>query len=183
MTTVAALIRPATDADLSALLALSVQTMWEAFGPPHNRAEDVAAYIAEAFTAERLAAELADSGSTFLLATDAQDRPVGYAKLRRKLPPRQRPPRQVKGQHGLEIQRLYITQEQIGTGLGRQLMEACQAIARSEGYSLVWLGVWERNQRAIGFYERMGFRRVGWHYFQFGSERQRDYWMSKPLQE
>ena len=168
------LIRHATLDDVIPLTALSVKTMWEAFGPPHNPAEDVAAYINEALTTERLQQELTDAASLFLLAIGPDAELVGYAKLRKA-----RPPRQLRGQSAIEIQRLYVSADHIGAGLGKQLMAQCLHTARAEGYQQVWLGVWERNTRAIGFYERMGFQRIGWHYFQFGSERQRDYWMSK----
>lgn len=170
------LIRYATPQDTAPLTTLSIQTLWEAFGPPHNLSENVAAYVAEALTEERLRQELTDPNSTFLLAIGPDGALIGYAKLRKT-----RPVRQLRGQSAVEIQRLYVLASQIGTGLGRQLMEQCLAEARAQGYRTVWLGVWERNERAIGFYERMGFRRIGWHYFQFGTERQRDYWMSKEV--
>lgn len=60
-------------------------------------------------------------------------------------------------------------------------MNYCLDWARLAGHGAVWLGVWERNNRALTFYQRMGFTRFGYHYFQFGSERQRDFWLYKPL--
>ncbi|KAA9349657.1 GNAT family N-acetyltransferase [Larkinella humicola] len=170
-------IRTATLEDAVALTDLAIRTMREAFGPPHNPAELVEAYIQEAFSVEQTRQELLDSQATFLVSISPEQEVVGYAKLRRN-----RPPRQLKGQHAIEIQRLYVLDSQIGNGLGRQLMENCLDRARREGYQVLWLGVWERNKRAIGFYERMGFQQCGWHYFQFGHERQRDYWMKKEVQ-
>lgn len=120
--------------------------------------------------------ELGDGNNTFWVVVDAEQKLVGYAKLVKK-----RPPRQLRGQHAIEIQRLYVSEAQIGNGLGRQLMNQCLEQARQEGYQSVWLGVWEHNERAIRFYEKMGFQRCGWHYFQFGPERQRDYWMKKDV--
>lgn len=46
---------------------------------------------------------------------------------------------------------------------------------------VVWLGVWERNPRAIAFYRRSGFVEVGEHVFQLGSDPQRDVIMAKAL--
>ncbi|WP_234735841.1 GNAT family N-acetyltransferase [Tellurirhabdus bombi] len=178
MTTFAPIIRRATPDDASSICALAIQTMWEAFGPPHNRAEDVEAYVQETFTVDKTREELTDPKATFLLVPGSDGKAIGYAKIRR-----QRPPRQLRGQHAIEIQRLYVANDQIGSGLGRKLLEACQDIAQEEGYTAVWLGVWEHNQRAIRFYERMGFQCIGWHYFQFGQDRQRDYWMSKTLRQ
>ena len=162
--------------DAAELTDLAIRTMREAFGPPHNPAELVEAYIHEAFSIGQIRQELLDPKNTFLLTLDSDQQLVGYAKLRRN-----RPPRQLKGQQAIEIQRLYVAEEQIGKGLGKQLMEYCLNQARHEGYTTVWLGVWERNVRAISFYKQMGFQRCGWHYFQFGSEQQRDYWMKKDL--
>lgn len=47
-----------------------------------------------------------------------------------------------------------------GTGLGRRLMEAASAKLISEGVAGLHLGVAEKNTKAIGFYEAMGFERL-----------------------
>jgi ribosomal protein S18 acetylase RimI-like enzyme len=36
------------------------------------------------------------------------------------------------------------------------------------GGRTVWLGVYDRNVRAVAFYERQGFRQVGTREFEFG---------------
>ncbi|MGF7216324.1 ribosomal protein S18 acetylase RimI-like enzyme [Spirosoma lacussanchae] len=171
-------IRPATAADAALLADLSAVTMCEAFGPPHNPAPVVDAYIQSALTPETLATELNDKRSVFFIA-DQDGSAVGFAKLRRHAPPRRMPlPYRSRGQ-AVEIQRIYLLNSQIGQGQGRLLMNYCLDWARQQGYKAVWLGVWERNERALGFYQRMGFERFGFHYFQFGPERQRDYWLVK----
>lgn len=150
--------------------------MREAFGPPHNPAERVEQYVAGAFTPDRLRADLADPRSTFLLAEDAHGNVAGYARL-----VRHRPPRRMTERNAIEIERIYLLEHHIGRGAGRQLMEHCLDVARAENYRAVWLGVWEHNHRARQFYERLGFTPFGWHYFQFGDDRQRDIWLQKPL--
>jgi diamine N-acetyltransferase len=175
------LFRLATSADLDTLLMLSIQTMREAFGPPHNPVEVTEAYVVGAFTPEKLAAELADPRSTFFLAyTDANEL-IGYARLYRRRPPRRMPEPFRRAGQAIEIERIYLLQTAIGQGQGQQLMDFCLETARAEGYKAVWLGVWERNPRATRFYERNGFVRFGWHYFQFGPDRQRDFWMIRVL--
>ncbi|MGA0557446.1 GNAT family N-acetyltransferase [Larkinella sp. VNQ87] len=169
-------IRIGTPNDAVPLTDLAIRTMRAAFGPPHNPADVVDAYIKNSFSVEQMQQELNDPKNTFLLAVDSDSSLIGYAKLRRI-----RPPRQLQGQRAIEIQRLYVAETQIGRGLGRQLMERCWQEAQLAGYPVVWLGVWERNERAIGFYKQMGFERCGWHYFQFGPERQRDFWMKKDV--
>ncbi|CCH53889.1 GCN5-related N-acetyltransferase [Fibrisoma limi BUZ 3] len=172
-------IRLAELTDAPQLTDLAVQTMREAFGPPHNPAELVDEYIAQALTLPIVEHELQDPRATFLLA-EADNELMGYAKLRRHAPPRQMP-QSYRQCNPLEIQRIYLLQAHVGQGRGQALMQHCLKTARAQACGVVWLGVWERNERALSFYKKIGFERFGFHYFQFGSERQRDYWMLKEL--
>lgn len=169
-------IRHAAVNDAALLTDLAITTLREAFGPPHNPEHLVDEYIQSAINERILEAELLDPRSTFFLMTSAEGTPVGYAKLRRHAPPRR-----LIQRNAIEIQRLYLLQTHIGQGQGRQLMQYCLDWAQQQGYAAVWLGVWERNERAIAFYKKLGFERFGFHYFQFGSERQRDFWLQKQL--
>ncbi len=162
-------------------MQLAAITMRQAFGPPHNPAELVEEYIQSSITKPILEAELADPKSTFFLVSSSEGTPIGYAKLRRHAAPRQMPGPYRRAGDAIEIQRIYLLQNQVGQGQGRALMEHCLNWARQQGYKAVWLGVWERNERALAFYKKMGFERFGFHYFQFGSERQRDFWLQKQL--
>jgi len=60
-----------------------------------------------------------------------------------------------------------------GTPPGLTATEYVAALdsAAAAGYSTLWRGVWDRNARAIAFYERWGFARVGSHPFQLGGGR------------
>ena len=60
-------------------------------------------------------------------------------------------------------------------------MRASLEAARDAGHRTLWLGVWERNVRAIAFYERWGFATVGEHLFRLGSNDQRDLIMARPV--
>jgi ribosomal protein S18 acetylase RimI-like enzyme len=41
--------------------------------------------------------------------------------------------------------------------------------------------VWERNTKALGFYERWGFARVGTELFDVGGDQQRDAILALPI--
>src|ERR671926_894331 len=75
----APIIRQATSADAALLAELGARTFYDTFAPG-SKLEDVAAYLAEAFTTEQLAAELADAQRSFLIA-DIDGRAAGYAQL------------------------------------------------------------------------------------------------------
>jgi ribosomal protein S18 acetylase RimI-like enzyme len=80
-----------------------------------------------------------------------------------------------------EIRRLYVARDCHGTGVARDLMNACIDEVRTRRSDVVWLGVWERNPRAIAFYKKFGFVEVGDHVFRLGSDPQRDIVMARSV--
>ena len=60
-------------------------------------------------------------------------------------------------------------------------MRASLDAARLSGHRTLWLGVWERNTRAISFYEQWQFATVGDHKFSLGSDNQTDLIMARPV--
>jgi len=80
-----------------------------------------------------------------------------------------------------EIQRLYVASDWHGKGIAQQLMAACVEEMRRRGSDVIWLGVWERNPKAISFYKKFGFVEAGAHIFALGRDSQRDIVMVWPI--
>lgn len=176
MTTQTLIIRNATTEDAEVLAHLAEHTFRDAFASD-NTPDDLEAYVREAFSVETVRRELEDDTSTFLIAVvDGREEPIGYAKLRSGAPGPG-----VTGQDPVELQRIYVDQSAIGQGLGAALMAECLDAARAGGHRTLWLGVWERNDRAIAFYEKWGFDAVGSHVFTLGSDDQTDLIMQRSL--
>ncbi|GAP22256.1 GNAT family N-acetyltransferase [Leptolinea tardivitalis] len=136
----------------------------------------MAAYLAGAFSPEIQSTELAEPGSLFLIA-ELDGRPVGYTRLRQDPPPDC-----ITGRHPIEIVRLYSVKDMIGHGIGAALMTACLEEARRRECDVIWLDVWEKNPRAIAFYERWGFVKVGEQDYQLGNDLQLDWLMARNVQ-
>ena len=166
--------RVATLDDARLLSELGAATFRETF-VNENTPEDMAVYLSQNFVPERLEEELSDPLSTFLIL-ELSGKPVGYAKLSKS-----DPDSGVTGTRPLELVRLYVLAEHIRQGAGAMLMTACLRQAESRGHDTLWLGVWERNLRAINFYNKWGFERVGSHIFQLGSDAQTDLILQKRL--
>jgi ribosomal protein S18 acetylase RimI-like enzyme len=169
-------IRTAAPADADALAALAERTFRDTFADDNSPC-DMEAYVRESFTRDHLKRELSDNANTFLLAfRNGAERPIGYAKLRTGTTDPS-----VTGPQPVELQRLYVDRRAVGHGVGAALMRAGLDAARSAGHLTLWLGVWERNARAISFYERWAFKTVGDHVFRLGSDHQTDLIMARPL--
>ena len=81
----------------------------------------------------------------------------------------------------VEIHRLYVDRRWHGSGVAQRLMAAALGVAERGGADHVWLGVWERNPRAIAFYKKCGFTEAGQQVFLLGRDVQRDLVMSAPV--
>ena len=54
-------------------------------------------------------------------------------------------------------------------------------IATEKSKQYVWLGVWEKNEKAIEFYKKYGFYKIGTHSFFMGEDEQTDYIIRKNI--
>lgn len=84
----------------------------------------------------------------------------------------------INTRHSLEIARFYVIDEYKGKGIGRHMMNYIKALALILGKKEIWLGVWERNPKAIAFYMKMGYKITGSHSFMIGNDNQTDYIMT-----
>ena len=167
-------IRVARPADAELLAALGARTFEEAFGAD-NSPEDMATHLARYFTPATIEEELLNPSNRYLIAEIA-DSAAGYAKLRWGAS------RQgVQADRPVELSRIYVAAEWIGQRVGAALIQRCLDEAQASDADVLWLGVWERNERAISFYEKWGFAKVGEHVFVLGSDPQTDWLMARTV--
>ncbi len=148
-----------------------------------TRPQDLAAYLAATFSPDAQLADLRDANTTVLLA-HMQGRLVGYAKLRDNSAlglPEASAADLAAAAGRLEVAALYVADDWIGTGLGAALMRAALALAEQLHCTAVVLGVWEKNDRALAFYKRFGFKEIGEHGFRMGETVDRDLILRKGL--
>jgi len=174
-------IRRAITNDAELLVALGKKTFFEKWKDT-TPAENMNHYLAETFTTEKLSEEIADASVIYLIAAD-NGNAVGYAKLMHTQPDIEvaEPGVNFTHQNPIEVSRIYVSPELIGKNIGARLMEKVFEIAKEENCDLIWLGVWEKNERAIAFYSKWGFEKYGEHLFMLGSDAQTDFLMSRKL--
>lgn len=165
-------LRRAGPGDAARLATFAAAAFTDSFAA-QNRPEDMASYVADAFGEVVQRAELTDPDCTVFIA-ERDGELAGYAMLRDGT----HPPC-VADASAIEIARLYAGQRWIGAGIGALLMQRCLVEASSRGRRTIWLGVWERNVRAIAFYQRWHFSIVGSQPFQLGTDRQNDRVMAR----
>ena len=168
-------IRRATAGDAVLLARVGAELFTSAFGSL-NDPNDLRQYLSQAFSPAKQEAELADENRITWIAELPGSTTAGYAMVIRGAESSA-----VSANHPAELHRFYVAPSFQGRGLAQELMSACVEQAREWGCDALWLGVWELNPRAIAFYEKSGFRKVGRQYFMVGSDRQHDYVMARTL--
>lgn len=166
-------IYPATATDAPRLAALAAKTFYDTYAQ-YNTPADMQEYIANHFTVSHIEQEIADPRTHLLLAW-SNEKLAGYTKLV------EGPVPYIPETPALEIARYYVDSDFQGKGVGRKLMEAVTDLALSLQCPTLWLGVWQRNTRAVDIYRHLGFRIAGTTTFQLGSDLQEDFVMVKEL--
>jgi len=168
------LIRLATKNDAELIADLSRKTFFETFAP-FNTKENMNKFLEEQFTKKSLIKEVGAKGNIFLLAFN-KNVAVGYARMREG---ENRP--EFLNKSNIEIARIYVSNTSIGTGVGKHLMQSCIDMAKELKKEIIWLGVWEKNTRAISFYSKWSFIKFAEHPFLLGDDLQNDWLMKKEI--
>jgi ribosomal protein S18 acetylase RimI-like enzyme len=162
--------------DLHILQSLSIATYSDTFSAD-NTDETMQLYLDKAFSLSQLSNELSNEESTFYFAK-MDEKIVGYLKLNVG-----KAQNEFQDHEGLEIERIYVTKEAQRQGIGKQLLSYAIQTGKELNKQYVWLGVWEKNEKAIGFYTNYGFQIIGSHPFQMGEETQTDLLMRLRLHD
>lgn len=168
------LVRPCTMDDLAALREFSEAMFLEAFRGTCSQ-EDMDVYLKEAFHEGKIRSELSNPHSCFFFLY-ADGILSGYIKLNEA-----QAQSDLHADDSLELERIYVSGEAQGKGLGSYLMEKAVETARQKGKRYLWLGVWEKNAKALSFYQKHGFYPVGTHVFMIGEDHQTDFIMRRDL--
>jgi len=167
-------VRIATRNDADLIATIGWSTFEQTFAKD-NSLTDMQLYLRENFQPSIIENELKDPDTHYILAID-KNSVAGYAKFSKK-----KPPAPFENTSTLELERIYALKEYIGKKVGATLIEYALGYATMNRYQVIWLGVWEKNFRAIEFYNKWGFTIFGSHVFMLGNDAQTDLLMMKKL--
>jgi diamine N-acetyltransferase len=171
-------VRLAIADDAAALAERAARTFHETYAD-NNDPGDMAIHIARSYAPAIQRAEIENDAIHTLLAVQAESM-IGYGQLRLN-DPRHAEPACVTGPNPMEVWRFYVDRPWHGRGVAQHLMREAMDLAKSLGAGVVWLGVWERNPRAIAFYIKCGFQHIGEHQFLFADQMQTDLVMAQSV--
>lgn len=167
-------IKEVTLNDIEQLQKIGRETFSQTFSSS-NTEENMKQYLEEGFSFEKLTDELNNENSEFYFAL-YETNVIGYLKINFGASQTE-----LKDEKALEIERIYVLKEFHGKKVGQILYEKAIEIAKQKNSDYVWLGVWEKNPRAISFYKKNGFIEFDKHIFKLGDDEQTDIMMKLKL--
>ena len=171
----AARIRICGPGDEDALALVGQATFLETFAGI-IRGSDIVAHCRAQHAASVYRSWLDGGARVWLAEMDPSGAPIGYLVLASASLPVESP-----SDRDLEVKRIYLLQQFHGKGIGKQLMMEAEQHARGAAAARLLLGVYSRNDRAVAFYERFGFRRIGTRRFRVGEHDYDDLVLSMDL--
>lgn len=144
--------------------------------PPSTSKADIRRHIVQELNSTKFARDLVTPGIAIYVA-HIGDEAIGYAMVCGD----QRSPVDIECRRPMELKRIYVREGHHGQGVSDSLFNASIEHARTRGYDAVWLGTNQENHRALAFYGRMGFVKVGTREFRVNNSIECDFVMVRFL--
>jgi diamine N-acetyltransferase len=149
------ILREAVPSDVPAMAKLASDAFIAKFAHLYS-AENLSAFLAETYSQNAIAAELASPDRVYRLAAAEDGELLGYCKIGLKCGF----PQHASGQRAMELKQLYTAAGATGQGIGAALMDWAMEQFRHRGADEVQLSVYAENHGAHRFYARYGFEKV-----------------------
>lgn len=160
--------------DIETLQRISRTTFYETFSS-QNTEENMQNYLNHNLSLEQLSREIKNPDSHFYIAYLGNEN-IAYLKINFN-----DAQTESTGDHSMEIERIYVLEKYQSQGIGQLLFEKAVHIAHQKQIDYIWLGVWEKNEKAIQFYKKNGFTEFSQHVFKLGDDEQIDLMMRKKI--
>lgn len=152
------------------ITSIAAKTFIESHGNSASE-KDIDAYVKSKFTEANLEHELSDPNAVFRLAY-YDNVPVGYSKIIFDCPNPN-----IDDKNICKMERLYVLKDHLDKKIGQALFNENLNLAKNAHQKGIWLFVWTGNERALRFYDRQGFKKIGDTYFKISETHSNpNYW-------
>lgn len=166
-------IRRAATQDAKLIAELSSVTFFDTFKGTCTD-DDMRGFIEEYFNEKQVIKELGNSNDFYFIAF-VSGVAAGYIRMKEE---GESDIEIINSHNAIELKRIYVLKEYHSQKVGAALMNFALDFAAEKNYELIWLGVWEHNERARAFYYKFGFIDSGvTHPFPIGNTPQTDMWL------
>ena len=164
------------DVSHAAIIAtIGKKSFRNAFGHLFRSKEELFEYLEFTYEPIKLAKSIRKENNVYLLAF-SEGEPVGFSKIKKHSLNDQ-----IEAGAQIELQKIYVLPEHHGKGVGTALLKEVKNLAKEISPDYIWLDTYISNEKAIRFYEKNGFRKMGNYYFTIGTQTFEYYVMGLPV--
>ncbi|NWN88897.1 MAG: GNAT family N-acetyltransferase [Micrococcaceae bacterium] len=172
--------RQAKNTDVHELAPLAARTFPLACPPGMDRTA-IDHFVRDELNEDVFSAWIADENVYVLVATDGAML-VGYSVcVNGELPEDAQLDTQLPAATSVMLSKFYVHPEFHGAGVSKNMMSHLMEQYTTSDQEWMWLGTNEANARAISFYERVGFERIGTRTFEVGGQPAKDVVLARRL--
>ena len=157
-------IRLAKKEDAQFIALLGRTTFTETFGHLFRDQKDLIDYYNLTFSVQKIEDGIKKPNNIFWIAF-VNRLPVGYAKLKLNSSSEF-----IESKDVCQLQKIYVLKDFLSMRIGFKLQNSLLKKAKELSFNKIWLSVLNSNERAIIFYKKTGFEKIGNHDFQIGKE-------------
>lgn len=165
----------ANSSHADAISSIGKQSFRDAFGHLFNNKEELLEYLEYTYDSNKILKSLEKENNVFFLVF-IEKVPVGFAKVKKHSLSEQ-----IESIAQMELQKIYVLSYYHGSGAGTALLQAVMGLANQIQPDYLWLDTHIQNLKAVRFYERNGFKKVGKYFFTIGTQTFEYYLMSLPV--
>lgn len=132
------------------ILELSRKTFIETYFEVSDKTQ-VLKYLDTHITLHKIKEDLQNQTILFYIARKGLHS-IGFLKLEEN-----KFPKGIADKKCLLLNKLYVLQEFHGKSVGKELMNLAKEYAKTNLFQVIWLQVWQKNEKAIQFYQHAGF--------------------------
>lgn len=129
-----------------------------------NSREELFEYLEHTYDPVKLAKSIRKENNVYFLALD-EVVPVGFVKVKKHSLNDH-----LESGAQMELQKIYVLPAYQQKGVGNALMNAVKELAKTINPDHLWLDTHISNEKAIRFYEKNGFTKIGKQYFRIGTQ-------------
>lgn len=149
------MIRAAEISDAKSISSLAKQSFFEAHETSVPK-DELEVYLTEMLSPEAFTREIQNTKNVFNVLYQT-DELAGYSKIIFNTAPPQLP----DFVNACKLERIYLLPKYYGKNLGLKLFNFNKELCIQNNQYGIWLTVWIGNDRAIKFYEKIGFKTIG----------------------
>ncbi|MDX1829678.1 MAG: GNAT family N-acetyltransferase [Lutibacter sp.] len=135
------------------------KSFWESHGKSASK-EDIETFVFKTYSKENISKELENLNIKYHIIY-YKNKAVGYSKIELNSPNTN-----IEYKNVTKLDRFYLLKDFYGKNLGKKLFDFNVELSKKNNQKGIWLAVWIKNERAIKFYNKTGFKIVGKYNFQ-----------------